>query len=130
MYGLFKKKKKTVDYSTSVCVSASYLFIGHAACITASFSVIEEGILFKGYRMNLGIFSRWHIVLRCLKMYKGTLEGLRHWPGRNAVSASPKAGASVETEVGAPLSTLWTLQRDEPGSWPPVPVNCCFQFSR
>ena len=56
-------------------VSASYLFIGHAACITASFSVIEKDILFKRYRMSVGIFSRYHIVLRCLKMCKGTLEG-------------------------------------------------------
>ena len=116
-------------FGSSMYVSASYLFIGHAACLTASSSVIEKDIFFKGYRMNVGIFSRYHIVLRRLKMCKRTLEGraLRRWPGRNAVSASPKAGASVE--VGAPLRPLRTLQRDEPGSWSPVPVSCRFQFS-
>ena len=121
-------------FGSSMYVSASCLFIGHAACITASFSVIEKDIFFKRYRMSIGIFSRYRIVLRCLKMCKGTLEGkaLRRWPGRNVVIASPKAGASVETEVGAPLGALWTLQRDEPGSWVTCScqLSCSVQFSR
>lgn len=48
----------------------------------------------------------------------------RHWLGHNSVSASPKVGASVETEVGAPLSALRTLRSTD--ELVTGPVCCCW----
>lgn len=63
--------------------------------------------------MEVAIFYRYHIVLRCLKMCERTLQRRgpsRHWLGRNGVSASLKVLAFGEAEVGALLKAVWTLQ--------------------